>query len=299
MAKYKVTNGELVKEFSSLENAIAAADNSGQGYKVYNGTDLIYEQVTPNRRLVKSRSAVLAKAKEMTGGMAKIPGWYYSNSGCAGTYKSAISGAKYKSNCATLANWIFRSLKITKTGEYFYGKAGSLISWRGDTESAVKQKCDVFKVGVTVKRALDLGMLQPGDVCCYAKQHTNVYAGGNKWYESGTVYADGSGAEGTPLHKFYGNTVLYDWVISYVLRYDDPAYKVKGREFRIQCGAFTVKANAKALRDRLKKANIPVTIVTQGGEYIVQTGRFSILSNAIKRYQACVDAKFDCMIKGI
>ena len=300
MARYKTTNGELERSFSSLFNAISSADISGQGYKVYDGGVLVYEQIRPKRRLMRKKSAVLAVAKEMATQMAAIKSWYYSNVGCAGTFKAAIDGRKYKSNCATLSNWIFRKLKITSSGEYFYGKAGSIIQWRNNaTQDAVRSKCDVFKVGVTVKTALDLGMLQPGDICLYAKQHTNVYAGGNKWYESGTVYANGSGAEGTPLHKFYGTTILYDYVISWVIRYNDPAYKARAREYRVQCGMFGNKANAKNLQANLKKAGIKAILVSQCGDYIVQTGRFSLLGNAIQQYQDITEAGYDCMIKGI
>lgn len=298
--KYRATDGTLEKSYASLFNAITSADLQGQGFKVYGGSEIVYEQVTSYKRLAKGKSQVLKAAKTMTEKMATISSWFYSNSGCSGTFNDAIKSQNYKSNCATLANWVCRKLKVTKAGMYFYGKAGSIIQWRSnETEEAVRESCDVIRIGMTVKDALALKVLQPGDICLYAKQHTNVFAGGGKWYESGTVYANGSGAEGTPLHKFYGATVLYDWVISWVIRYNDPNYKIKGRQYRVQCGSFAIRANAKVLGNKVKKAGLPVTITQVNGEYVVQVGLFSLLGNAVKMYQDIINAGFDCMIKGV
>jgi len=207
--------------------------------------------------------------------------WIYSNHGCSGTFNGAINDNNLKSNCATLANWVCRKLGITKANEYFYGKAGSIIQWRNvETQEDVYSKCDVFRVNKTVQECIDQGIIIAGDICCYAKQHTNIYAGGGKWYESGTVYANGSGAEGTKLTKFYGDTVIRDWVISWVIRYKDPNFKNAKRSYRVQCGEYGLKDNANRMRAKLIDSGFDAKIVKIGASYIVQAGIFSVLNNA-------------------
>ena len=295
----KVTDGVQERTAVTLINAIEMADRLGQGYKVYEDGTLVYEQITPYRKIARSRSAVLSIAKEMTDTMSKIKDWFYSNHGVAGSLSAAIRKKLHKSNCATLANWILRKLKVTGTGQYVYGKTGGIMQCSDETLAALKEKCDVFPLGLTVEQAIKLDAIRPGDICLYTVQHTNIYAGGKKWYESGTVYADGSGSEGTILRKFYGSTALPDHVIAWVIRYNDPAYRVKGREYRVQCGTFTVKKNAKAVRSQLSASGVTAILVKECGEWVVQTGRFSILDYAVRQYMVNTGLEFPCMIKGI
>ena len=292
----------LKGQYESAVSAIDVAD-SRQGYKVYRDGVIFYQQETSNKTITRRKSRVCQTAKGMIARMkelGKLGRWIYSNSGCSGTFDDAISKQNYKSNCATLANWIYRQLRITKAGMYFYGKAGSIIQWRNDeTKAAVNERCHVFPVGLTVAQALAEGTLQPGDICLYAKQHTNVYAGNGKWYESGTVYADGSGKEGTKLTKFYGPTVISDWVISWVIRYNDIDYVPIDREYRVQCGSFSQKQNANNLKKRLKAKNIPAIVIKVGNQYIVQTGKFKVSGNATRFAEQLQMMNFPVLIKGV
>lgn len=291
-------------QYASAVSAIDAADGSGQGYKVYLDGRVFYQQQTAAKKITRSKSKVCQTAKDIIARIKKIISsghkWVYSNIGCSSTFSSAEANMNYKSNCATMANWVCRALKITHSGQYFYGKAGSVIQWRNpETQASVNERCHVFEVHKTVAQCLAEGALQPGDICCYARQHTNIYAGNSKWYESGTVYADGSGAEGTKLTKFYGATALPDWVISWVIRYNDLSYRPAKREYRVQCGSFAKKANAKELKKKLVAKKIPAIIVTVGNQYIVQVGRFEGLGNAVRMAEQMSIMNFQNMIVGV
>lgn len=300
MAKYTVKDYEVTNGSSdNLGIAIRVADNSGFGYRVYSGKTVVYEQALPAVTIKKADSKILAQAKVMTDKMKTFSDWFYSNSGCSAIFDTAIATKNHKSNCATLPNWIYRKLKITSLSEYFYGKMGGTIAWGEKTEKTIKSKCDVFPVNKTVAKALEDGILLPGDVCCYPKQHTNIFAGGTKWYEAGTVYGDGSSREGAPIKKFYGGTVLKDSVISWVVRWKDPAMKERTRTYRTQCGVFSVKANANNLKKRLNAAGFVVVIKKVGSNYVVQTGLYSVLNNAVNMYDKVTAAGFPCMIVGL
>lgn len=53
-----------------------------------------------------------------------------------------------------------------------------------------------------------------------------------------------------------------------------------GKLYRVQCGAFSVRANAEALETRLKRAGYPAFITTSNRLYRVQCGAFGSLANA-------------------
>lgn len=309
--KYVVATGlqdgvyiDKIGTYTDPTVAVKLADSHGQGYKVFYNKNEYYRQITPTVKISRANSAVCTAAKEIIDKIAEIiksgKTWIYSNHGCSGTFNSAVKDNNLKSNCATLANWICRKLGITKANEYFYGKAGSTIQWRNvETQEDVYGKCDVFKVGKSVDECVNQGIIIAGDICCYAKQHTNVYAGGGKWYESGTVYANGSGAEGTKLTKFYGDTVIKDWDISWVIRYKDPKFKNATRQYRVQCGEYRLKDNANKMKAALIDKGFDSKIVKIGSHYIVQTGVFSVLGNATSYANRIIEAGLPCLISGI
>lgn len=306
MAKYIIATGidasgytDRRGAYDSLELALTCADGCGQGYKVFSGNTVIYEQQVAAKKIARKNSRVLGLAKEMTTQMKGTPSWFYSNIGCSRTFSTAFEKKNYKSNCATLANWILRKLNVTGAGQTFYGRKGGTIQWGAETEAAVKTMCDVFELNKTVDQALADGSLQPGDVCCYGHQHTNIYAGGDKWYESGTVYSGGSGAEGTPIRKFYGSTALHDWIISWVIRYNDSGYKAHQRTFRVQVGAYSKKANAKAFKAVMAKDGVPCIVKKYGSQYIVQAGLFSVPANGAAMAERIIGKKLPCMIIGL
>ena len=66
--------------------------------------------------------------------------------------------------------------------------------------------------------------------------------------------------------------------------------------YRVQTGAFTKKANATALADKLKKAGFDTYIVQSGKYYKVQVGAYSVKANASAMADKLKKAGFDTYI---
>ncbi len=66
--------------------------------------------------------------------------------------------------------------------------------------------------------------------------------------------------------------------------------------YRVQCGAFSVKANADKLAAQLKAKNFDTYIVVVGSLYKVQTGAYSVKANAEAQLKKVKTAGFDAFI---
>lgn len=70
----------------------------------------------------------------------------------------------------------------------------------------------------------------------------------------------------------------------------------KGTLYRVQCGAFSVKANADKLAAQLKAKGFDTYIVVIGSLYKVQTGAYSVKANADAQLKKVKAAGFDAFI---
>ena len=70
----------------------------------------------------------------------------------------------------------------------------------------------------------------------------------------------------------------------------------KGTIYRVQCGAYAVKANADKLAAQLEKKGFDTYIVVVGNLYKVQTGAYSVKANADKQMAKVKAAGFDAFI---
>lgn len=185
--------------------------------------------------------------------------WRYYNSQTSGTFNAAVKNNNHRANCATIANWALRDLKVFVAGNYIWGRVDGKLMCSDETMAALKKHCKVIHVNgkKTIAQAIKDNTLQAGDIVTYQNiQHTNIYAGNNRWYDAGHAYAKGSG-DGAILPNFYGKTVYGDQKIAYIIRYKGNAtsepQKQKKKIFRVQFLAPKTQLTAERYVKKCKK----------------------------------------------
>ena len=174
--------------------------------------------------------------------------WRYYNSHTSGSFDAAERDQNLRANCATIANWALRKLKVFKAGNYFWGRLGGTLACSDVTLAVLKANCRLIHVNgkKTVGQLIKDGTLQAGDIVTYMDiQHTNVYAGDGKWYDAGHAYCKESG-EGAKFITWHGKTVYSDQRVAYIIRYKGNATPEPKKQtvYRVQVGAYKTKASA-------------------------------------------------------
>lgn len=195
--------------------------------------------------------------------------WGYYNSKVSGTFAEAVANGNRRCNCATLPNWALKIIGVMdENAASFYGKKGGEIAWRKSaTKAAVEKYCEVIKIGnKTVNKAMKDGTLKKGDIVTYVSMnHTNVYLGGERWFDSGHAYAHGSG-DGAWWETWFGETHYGGEKIGYIIRLRTPV------SYRVQVGSYLIKDNANNMMAKVKAAGFAAEIITINNQYIVQVG---------------------------
>lgn len=151
--------------------------------------------------------------------------WAYSNDKAKSTWSDAVKSAQANGitycNCALLARWGLRELKIINS-KNFWGLVGGEIQYRGDVKDQLLKHCEIIRVFKTPNQLLAEGNLLPGDICSWVEyQHTNVYAGDGLWYDSGRSGAVGSYQGGTFIFDSFGPAATVNMsgsTIGYIIR---------------------------------------------------------------------------------
>lgn len=193
-------------------------------YKVFDENGKIVYEVSPKKET--KTTTVIKQCKkfqnQLESDIAAGLKWTYHNPSkyLNEQWSKALKEGKRSCNCALLARWALKEAGlIPQSTGIFYGKSDGTISWSKDTEKAVKKTCDVIKIGNrTVSQLISDGTLKSGDIVTYANlQHTNIYAGSNKWYDAGHAYCTGSG-EGAVYKSWYGKTMYGNYKVAYIIR---------------------------------------------------------------------------------
>lgn len=301
--------------FHDLEKAKICAKQN-QGYSVYDEAgNKVYpvqetsgidqnapttEQETENGILAQCAKFQAQLATDIAAGRS----WAYHNPAkyLEEQWKNAVRKEKRACNCALLARWALKEAGlIPQTTGIFYGKKGGTISWGSGAKAEVGKTCDIIKIGnKTVKQLIASGQLQPGDIVTYVDiQHTNIYAGGGKWYDAGHAYCSGSG-EGAKYKSWYGDQVYGAQKVGYIIR-KKPGTEVQNqsdkRSYTVQAGGFTKKANADKLTQQLIRKGFAAIVKKSGGMYKVQCGVFEKRTNAEKLVAQLKKAGFEAIIK--
>lgn len=216
---------------------------------------------------------------QLTADLAAGKPWEYHNPSkyLEEQWANAIKKGKRACNCALLARWALKEAgMIPQTTGIFYGAKGGTIKWGSGAKEAVSKTCDIIKVQTkTVKELISSGELLPGDIVTYVDlQHTNIYAGGGKWYDAGHAYCSGSG-EGAKYKSWYGAGTCDGQKVGYVIRQKGSGSTTTSRQYTVQAGSYKSKANADKQAAKIKAAGFDA-IVKPGddGQYKIQCDVF-------------------------
>lgn len=147
---------------------------------------------------------------------------------------------KAKVNCRAGITWAFTEMGITvgskDASNAIYAKNGTFAAkytgnalYPSNIQNYLTWITEGEMVGKTVKEAVNLGLLKPGDICCFAgRTHTFTYSGsGYKFYDGGSICEmTGYGKIGLLLDYSTGKSKKYtfdsqDRLISEVLRWKE------------------------------------------------------------------------------
>ena len=199
--------------------------------------------------------------------------WVYSNHGCSGTFAAAKKKNNLKANCATLANWCLREMGILNTKQYFYSKEGGTIAADESTMKALKKRCEVIHLGrYSITKAIKEGKLQAGDIVCHYGQHTNIYAGGDVWYDSGHYNCVRDG-EDAPFRKQWKCHRNDGGELSHIIR-------PKIRMFRVRVAKYSDAETARAESVHIFET-LGIASFVEGTS--LYAGSFTIEANAKQR----------------
>ena len=124
--------------------------------------------------------------------------WHYSNSNTRKTFSLADKETK-SVNCALYVVWGLVDVSALKPGQSFYkayknGK--NYVAWSESTKKQIQSVANIIDgAGQTAKSLANDGKLVAGDIVLWNNvQHTNVYAGNQKFYDAGRCGTNGSGS---------------------------------------------------------------------------------------------------------
>lgn len=115
--------------------------------------------------------------------------WVYSYPKAKKTYpeakKAVESGKKTGTTCVVPCKWALKLMGLNPDG--FYGYKGTFRGFDADLKKVMRKISSGDVIGLTVKKAVDRGLLRTGDIIAFkGGTHTFVYSGkGYKVYDGG------------------------------------------------------------------------------------------------------------------
>ena len=282
--------------FHELDNAKRQADNNW-GYNVYrmDTRKLVYKPaITHSQALVGALTYMdRVVRKEIANGLI----WRYSNGSLKkeNTFEKARSSGHRALNCVDGVQWgmiLSKCVPSNRDGLSWYGLDGGFRWLRADAEERVRKYFNIIEFEMSAKKALKYNLLKPGDTCTFhGMAHTNCYLGDGRWFDSGHANCTKSG-EKAPFTGFIGNFPYGNYKLGKILRPIDGI-------FRVQCGIFTKKSNAKKRMQLVKDAGFDVLMERDGRDFVIQCGLFQIEQNAINLAARIEEAGIPVLVKEI
>lgn len=175
------------------------------GIKSYSGTpaqNTTLLSKLKSGKLIKSKTEVFKVREKFLGCLQKYQPIlkkygkqiYYSfddaESSFAKAYALLKKGKKTGSTCVIPCRWALKDIGISPSG--FTSEDGSFKKcYKGDIAKHLKRITSGDAIGLTVKQAVDKGLLKPGDIIAYKdKTHTFVYSGDRCYVYDGGRYGD-------------------------------------------------------------------------------------------------------------
>lgn len=197
-AKIKVENFKHMPRFYSSNPSVAEvlddgsiiANGSGSTTITVKGDGLEFTHV-----LVISNSQVdrFLKYLKKYNKYVKAHGEYFKRADTpeesfADVKKLVSQGKTAKINCRAPSSWAFYDMGFRPSA--VYGKNGTFKScFKGTMKLYLTRITKGPVIGLTYRQAVDQGLLQPGDICCFkGRTHTFTYSGeGYKFYDAGSL----------------------------------------------------------------------------------------------------------------
>lgn len=289
--------------FSVLDNAKALADKN-LGYQVFDTTTkaVVY---SPSLTAIQKFIAKLMQYDQyMQYDNKNKKQWvYYNGKKSAKTFWNARKNNKRWTNCVSGVQWAAVDSGLCGSdGICWYGQKGGNIRWTTkNAEANAKKYFNIYHINgkKTVKECVSDGTIKPGDIITYVSMnHTNVYLGNNRSFDSGHAYCAKSG-EGAPFKKWCGGLSHGSQKVGCILRAKNSTTQPSSKptvpdtpkpapstpsvkpnvKYRVQCGSYKDVKNAKAMVKKMTAKGISAS-VTNHGLWIAQAGIFSDKSNA-------------------
>lgn len=216
--------------------------------------------------------------------------WRYTNSKKRYTkFHDARDNNRY-TNCVSGVQMGLLMIGLPDAITHWYGSAGKIAYTTDAGRKAVKKYFDIIKVNDTVINLYTKGKLCDGDILIYANMnHTNVYYGNRKSFDSGHAYCSSSG-ELAQFTKWIGALSHQKQKVAVILRFKDRAH------YRVQCGAFTTEEAYNETVAKLTKAGYKTIKVEEDGYLKIQVGYFAGKTNAVNYATNIIQKGFPAFI---
>lgn len=208
-------------------------------------------------------------------------------------FADARKKGKYLINCVDGVVWALMGVGIKSVS--WYGGDGKIVWLNDQAKVDAKKNFDIISTGgKTVAWLEKNARLCDGDILLgyHGMNHTNVYYGNGKSFDSGHAYASGSG-EGAKIKKLIGSLAHKNSKVNYILRLKDRAH------YRVQCGAYSDIGKFNEQVELVEKKGFPTTKVVEDGLMKVQVGYFSGKTNAERLAEKVAKKKIDVYVKEI
>lgn len=143
----------------------------------------------------------------------------------ASTFAEAVKCVNAKKtariNCRAPVCWAFHAMKFSPAT--IWASKGSFKSkYKGTMTKHLNRITSGGPVGMTVKKAVDAGLLKKGDICCFKDiTHTFTYSGTGYYFYDGGELAEKRGYSKHGIYMNYNVGYYKDKKISQVLRWKD------------------------------------------------------------------------------
>ena len=177
----KVDSNGKVKAVGAGSAVVSATSKSNSNVKA---KCTVKVEKTNKEKFIKALDDMAKQVK-------KDGNWHYG--GMNGTFDYVRKHGR-RMDCATYISHALMEVGVINSKSRFYKPKSNTIRYIGSSESGMKKHLQYINGnGKKASTLIKEGKLQKGDIVLwYNMQHTNAYAGNNKWYDAGRWSATGA-----------------------------------------------------------------------------------------------------------